>query len=275
MVKKCVGFTANPGRHNDASEAIKFAVSAAQKLDFSCAVDPGFLDLFQGDSCVEELDKASPELIVAIGGDGTILRTALMAAKRDIPTLGVNLGRIGFLSEVVLRELPDALKRIARGDYLTENCMMLECAVNGKQTFRCLNDFILYKRAFSGVSHISIYVDGSDAGSVFADGLIASTPTGSTAYSMSAGGPVIAPGLNAVIITPICPHSLTARPIVASDKSVVAFVMNSRGYLSADGNQKIALEKGDWVEVRRSERSAKLLRLHKRNIYALIRQKLS
>lgn len=215
-----------------------------------------------------------PDLIVAIGGDGTILKAAGISACFHIPILGVNLGRVGFLSETTPADFPKALLAWETDNFHIDERFMLRCTVNNANEFFCLNDVLLYKRLFSGVAQIDISINDICAGTLLGDGIIISTPTGSTAYSLSAGGPIIAPDLDAMIVTPVCPHSLYARPIVTGSESVLRFVMKTEGCLSADGRPAIDVGKNDVIDVMRANKMARFIRLEQQNIYKLIKEKL-
>lgn len=237
----------------------------------------------KGYRCIE-MDPAAPYpadiltdvlFLTAIGGDGTILKTVPFAAAHDLPILGINLGRVGFLSEILPQEFGGALDMLQAGLLRIERRMMLSCRVNDTEVCNCLNDVLLYKQSFSGVAHISLGIDGEDAGTVFCDGMIVSTPTGSTGYSISAGGPIIAPGLDACILAPVCPHSLLARPIVTAADAKLELRMHSDGCLYADGQKVMDVDPDDRIFVTRSDTQAKFLRVGAHNLYNLIKQKLS
>lgn len=212
--------------------------------------------------------------IVTIGGDGTILRAASAASKHDKPVLGVNMGRIGFFSEISSDDFEKALSRLMNGDYFVEEQSMLACELNGEYLGDCLNDFVIHRQELSSITHLDLEVDGDGIGDVMSDGLIVGTPSGSTAYTMSAGGPVVAPKLDCILVTPICPHSLTVRPIVASASSVIDVKLKCMGRLNMDGRDLRILKPGDELIFRRSERKACFIRFEKRNVFKLIREKL-
>lgn len=215
------------------------------------------------------------DFLAVIGGDGTILRFARPASACNVPLLGVHLGRIGFLSEIEKDGFSEALTLLKRGAYRLEERMMLSCTVGADAPADCLNDVLIFKRSFSGTVEIGIEIDGRDAGRVVCDGVLAATPTGSTAYSLSAGGPVLAPGLDAILITPVCPHTLHVRPIVAGRDSRIRFFPFGPGLVAADGDQIRAIMPDDTIEVRCSDRKATFVRFEDRNIFELIARKLS
>ena len=260
-------FVANTGKAGAASVRSE-AMRIANEKGFTCIeYDPSF------PPSEDILNDVA--FLAAIGGDGTILKTVPFATAHDLPILGINLGRVGFLSEIMPSEFERVLDLLLSGQLHTERRMMICCKVNGAHTYHCLNDVLLYKQSFSGVAHISMSIDGKDAGTVFCDGMIVSTPTGSTGYSISAGGPIIAPGLDACIIAPVCPHSLLARPIVTPAESKLELRMHSDGCLYADGQKVLDVDPDDRVIVTKSEIQAKFLRVGAHNLYQLIRQKLS
>lgn len=217
----------------------------------------------------------APELLVVVGGDGSLLRFAAVAAERDIPILGVNLGRIGFLSEIAVEDFSRSLERIVSGDYRLEERMMLCCCVNGCECAHCLNDVLVFKQSFSGTIQVSLSCDGQDVGTVFCDGIIASTPTGSTAYNLSAGGPVVAQNLDAIAVTPVCSHTLHVRPAVTSADSVWSFHISGTGFVAGDGIKLRTVDPDDTVVVTKSERIVKFIRFSEQNVFELIHRKLS
>lgn len=263
-------FIANPG---------KVSTEVVRKEAMQAARDKGYTCLEINDTIAERGGDflrriAQADFLVSIGGDGTILRSVAFAAQHRLPILGINTGRVGFLSEVRPDEFPGALDRIAAGRYTLESRMMLQCSVNGQDTGIALNEILLYRHSNSGTAHISQYIDGWDAGAIFCDGIIVCTPTGATGYSISAGGPVVAPGLDACIITPICPHTLTAKPIIASSGAKTEFLMNSKGILIADGDIRRELQQGDRIRIHRAEETVQFIRFAEKNLFQLIKEKL-
>ncbi len=222
-----------------------------------------------------KLAEKAPELLVVVGGDGSLLRFAAVAAERDIPILGVNLGRIGFLSEIAAEEFGNALERILSGDYRVEERMMLRCCVDGCECANCLNDVLVFKQSFSGTIQVGLSCDGKDVGTVFCDGIIASTPTGSTAYNLSAGGPVVTQNLEAIAVTPVCSHTLHVRPIVSSADSVWSFHVSGTGFVAGDGIRLRKVNPDDAIVVTKSERRVKFIRFGEQNVFELIHRKLS
>lgn len=221
------------------------------------------------------------EVLVVLGGDGTLLRSARKAAPLGIPVLGVNLGHLGFLTEIDLPELFPGLERLLEGEFTVEERMMLEARVIREGAVRekisGLNDAVITKGAFARLIFLETYVDDDFVTTYPADGLIVATPTGSTAYSLSAGGPLLTPELDLLVVTPICPHSLWARPLVIdAGREVRVVVRSEKGevMLTVDGQQGYRLQRGDTVSICRSAHRARLIRLQKRSFFYLLRQKL-
>ena len=215
------------------------------------------------------------DLLVVAGGDGTVLRYADCASSREIPVLGVHFGRVGFLSEILFDSFEEALDRLMTGRFGIEERMMLRCTINNDLTVHCLNDILVFKHSFSGTVQIDVTIDGKPVGTVFCDGILAATPTGSTAYSLSAGGPVVAPGLDAILVTSVCSHTLHMRPIVASADSTIEFKVAQNGFVASDGIKVREVQNEDVIRVRRSERKTRFIRFGDTNLFGLIHEKLS
>ena len=248
---------------------LRLADMAAEKgMECVCAADDVQLK--------ELLDSGwgSAFCVVTIGGDGTILRAVSAAACHDVPVLGVNLGRVGFFSEIGAEGFEEALDKLSSGDYCIERPSMLTCSVNGETVGDCLNDFSVHRQELSSITQLELAIDGFEVGNVMADGLIVGTPSGSTAYTMSAGGPVVAPKLDCILVTPICPHSLTVRPIVTSSDSLVTARLMCTCRLSMDGQNVRLLFPGDELVFKKASRTAAFIRFGGRNIFKLIREKL-
>ena len=227
----------------------------------------------------EELKTA--DLLLCFGGDGTILHAAKDALPYDIPVLGVNMGSVGFMAELEHGEL-ELLTRLAEKKYTIEHRMLLDVAVRrGRELlFRdlALNDAVVTKGAVARVIDLSVRGDGVHVYEFSGDGVILATPTGSTAYSMSAGGPIVEPTAENILVTPICAHSLQAKPLVMGRDRVVSVRIGRQArktaYLSVDGGRAFRLSGGDVVEVRRSRRVTRLVRLMDHSFYEIINQKL-
>ena len=229
----------------------------------------------------QETAFAGAELLICFGGDGTILHVAKDAERHGIPVLGVNLGGVGFMAELEADQL-SLLERLPQKRYRLEERMMLDVAVRreGRVIFRdtALNDAVITKGAVARIIDLEVRADGTTMGNYPGDGLIVSTPTGSTAYAMSAGGPIVEPTAESILITPICPHTLHARSFVLDRNRSVAVKMGKlsrkTAYLSVDGGKAFRLGGSDQVELRRSKSKAKLIRLTNRSFYTVLDQKL-
>lgn len=252
----CLPFNPDPGRGGEPPEHLRFANMA------------------------KELPKA--DMLVCFGGDGTILHAARDTYRYNTPILGVNLGSVGFIAELEQAEL-EKLSQIAQGDYTLEKRMMLDVvAYHGDKVLVkdvALNDAVVTKGAIARVIDLTVFGDGVPIYNYSGDGVVLSTPTGSTAYSISAGGPIVEPTSESIIVTPICAHSLSAKPLVTGRDRVVTveispMMSNKYAYLSVDGGRAVKLSGRDRVVVRRSNRFTQLVRLTRRSFYELVDQKL-
>ena len=228
------------------------------------------------------LDRELPyaDVIICFGGDGTILHMAKAATRYDLPILGVNIGTMGFMAELESTELNE-LVGLASGDYTIDHRMMLDVTVQRERDIifheLSLNDVVVTKGAVARIIHLSVACDGIDVMECGGDGLIIASPTGSTAYSLSAGGPIVEPEAHSILLTPICAHDMMSRCIVASDKRVITVELtrNARrnAFLSVDGGKALKLNMGDITTVRKSTKETKLIRLKKRSFYDVVNAK--
>jgi NAD+ kinase len=232
-------------------------------------------------SCTTDELSSAVEMVVVLGGDGTMLRAARLMAGKDVPLVGVNLGGLGFITEVSKEEIYDTLEKILKGDCRKEKRMMLQAQVmrGDEKTadFMALNDIVINKGTLARLIDLQTIVDGNHVNQFKADGIIAATPTGSTAYSLSAGGPILHPSLRGIIITPICPHMLTNRPIVLSDdvKIEIALRSESEGvYLTYDGQEGFSMKKDDVVVIKKSPFTTTLLAPTNSDHFQVLREKL-
>ena len=227
-----------------------------------------------------ERELPNADLVICFGGDGTILHIAKAATRRGIPILGVNIGTMGFMAELESTEL-ERLRQLARGEYTLDNRMMLDVTVHRQRDIVfhdiCLNDAVVTKGAVARVVHLSVRCDGVQAMECGGDGVVIATPTGSTAYSLSAGGPIVEPEARNILITPICIHDIASRCIVASDKRTitVGLAKNARrnAYLSVDGGKAFRMNMGDVVTIQKSRLETKLIRLNDRSFYDVVNSK--
>ena len=214
-------------------------------------------------------------LLITFGGDGTLLSVARHAPP-DVPILGVNMGTLGFLTEVRVEEFPETLEHVLAGDFQTEERMTVDVFV-GERSYRVLNDATINKSALARIVEMRVTVSGAFVSNFRADGLIVATPTGSTAYNLSAGGPIIHPTMSAIVITPICPHMLTNRPIVLPDALNVEIriaATNQEIFLTLDGQEGLPVTADDCIRVRKSANSVKLVRTGEKSYFDVLRAKL-
>ncbi len=283
---KRVGILVNPSRvagYPQADELLRTTLreldarGVGVRLNDGGARVVGRPDLAAADAALVE----DTDLLVVLGGDGTILSAARLASGR-VPILGVNMGGFGFLAEVALAELPGAVETAISGGGTIEERTMLEAEVTDREEVRlrrlALNDIVVAKTGVARVVHIATWVNGEHLSTYPADGVIVATPTGSTAYSLSAGGPIVHPQVDVIIVTPICPHTLTARPVVVSGAAAVAVQLLEGGEdvrLSVDGQESFPLAQGERVVVRQAAPRTRLVRLKPPSFYSILRTKLA
>lgn len=220
------------------------------------------------------------ELVICFGGDGTILHMAKAATRHGVPILGVNIGTMGFMAELESTEL-DKLVLLATDDFKVDSRMMLDVTVHRDRDIIyhdiCLNDVVITKGAVARIVHLNVRCDGVQAMECGGDGIIIATPTGSTAYNLSAGGPIVEPEAKSILVTPICAHDIASRCMVASHKRVitVGLTHNARrnAFLSVDGGKAVRLNMGDIATVKRSNMETKLLRLKDRSFFDVVNMK--
>ena len=221
------------------------------------------------------------DVIIVLGGDGTMLSVARLVGDKGVPILGVNLGGLGFITEVNREEIFSAMNKVLSGSCSEEERIMLTAMVyrHGEKIadFLVLNDVVINKGALARITDMETYVNNAYVTTFKADGLILSTPTGSTAYSLSAGGPILYPTLNSILLTPICPHTLTNRPIVLPDNVVIEVILRSASedvFLTLDGQVGFSLRNNDAIEVRKAEFKTKILIPCERDYFQVLRTKL-
>ena len=223
------------------------------------------------------------DMAITLGGDGTLLSAAAAVSLHDIPILGINLGRLGFLAEIEPDDIAHYIGKLLNDDYHIENRIMLQADVirNGETIaqFHALNDIVVSRASLSRLLNLKLLIDGHNLDAFYSDGVILSTPTGSTAYSLSAGGPILDPSLDAVLMTPICPHTMHARSMVLPLNRVYSVKLDVHGApsstVTADGKTGIGLMEGDTVTVKRSPYTTKLIKITGKSFYDTVRQKIS
>lgn len=216
---------------------------------------------------------AEADAIAVLGGDGTVMRAARVAEEHNLPIIGINLGRIGYMAEIEKDEIP-LISLFFSGNYTEDTRMTLSVTV-GQNEYTALNDAVIHAKS-THMTDLTLYCNGDKVNSLRGDGLIFASPTGSTAYSMSAGGPVIDPSLDCICVTPVCPQSLSVRPMIFSDKSVLGVVANNSDCtITVDGGEPEALNVGDAITIRKSDRPLRMIKLKRDGFYGILRKKMS
>lgn len=279
---KKVGIVAKP--HKEGVKAmVKDLIDWLSSQGVEAILNPKTAQLF-GASVSQTTDEELPgqvDMIIVLGGDGTLLSIARLIKEKKIPLLGVNLGGLGFLTEVSLSELYPTLNRIFKKDYSLDPRITLSSTLyrEGKRIVRhtVLNDVVINKSALARIIDLEVLVDRQFVALFKADGLIISTPTGSTAYNLAAGGPIIFPNMNALVLTPICPHSLSNRAIVIPDNAEVEIILKTQNedvFLTLDGQVGFALQPEDRVVIKRGKNKIYLIQSPRKNYFAVLRDKL-
>ena len=229
----------------------------------------------------EQLTEKKPDFVIVLGGDGTLLSAARNVACAGIPILGVNLGSLGFLTEIKQEEMIEALEALHSGRCGVSERGMLHCQLRRKgeclASYEALNDVVVNQSALARITDFDVRANGVFVANYKADGLIVATPTGSTAYSLAAGGPILTPNIPAFVITPVAPHALTNRPLVVPDTALIEISMKvtrESAYLTVDGQQGMPLEDGDVMHCKKSQCTVKLLKLAERSFFDVLRTKL-
>jgi len=263
-----------------AAQMVRWLIPWLKKRGMKVCVETGLLRR-GARSCTKKEMAAEADLIISLGGDGTLLNIAPLVIRPEVPILGVNLGGLGFITEVAVGELESVLRKTLDGDYEVEKRMTLEVRVISRKgrtrKFRILNDAVIAKGARSRIIDLETYVGEDYLCTYRADGLIISTPTGSTAYSLAAAGPILEPTLGAIVLAPICPHTLTNRPIVVPSNAAIRVTLRSFGdtvFFSPDGQKGVRLNNGDKLEARDYGMPVSLIKLPSRSYYEILREKL-
>jgi len=233
--------------------------------------------------CPRDAMGSTCQLIIVVGGDGSMLKAAPVLADQGIPVVGINRGRLGFLTDILPEEIEQGLGQILAGHYKVESRFLLEVSIeseHGKQFIAsAMNDIVLHPGIAAQMIEFELYIDGQFVYNQASDGLIVATPTGSTAYSMSAGGPIMHPGLDALVLVPMYPHSLSSRPIVVGSQSEIRIVVgdrhnNTSPQVSCDGSVEFTTKTGDALYIKRKSRELRLLHPYDYDYYATCRSKL-
>jgi len=282
MMIKNIGIIAKKS-HPQVREILTQVIDDLKEKDLKILIEKDFDYNLQNITRVERGDiPGKSDMIIVFGGDGTLLSVSRLDKFDDIPILAVNLGDLGFITEIRLDEIKDVIDRVLAGDYDVEKRMMFDVQLIRKsndkiETFIALNDVVVNKGAVSRMIDLDTYVNEMFLNSYKADGLIISTPTGSTGYSLSAGGPIIYPSLKVIAIIPICPHTLTNRPIILDDEKEIMVTLRSGDddvYLTMDGQVGVVMKIGDQVKVCKSHKNITLIKSPFRNYFEVLKEKL-
>ena len=265
--------------------AVEWAFHAAKRLieeGIEVYLEDGLAEIAPDDilskcsTCSATDFKKYADFVITFGGDGTLLGAAHVLIGSDVPIMGVNVGKLGFLAEYPTSLLDDSIMQIIKGHYRIVDRSTLQVSINGKEHY-ALNEILVDQASDAKLLELRAYVNDHHVADYRADGVLVATPTGSTAYSMAAGGPIIAPSATALCITPISPHTLTLRPLIVSDDSEVRFLVTadeSEATILADGNVVGSIKTGDTVTIKRSEHLVKLVKRADSTYYDLLREKL-
>jgi len=243
-------------------------------------IDDNNIFIFKDAFGLENIKYNDLDIIIALGGDGTILRTSRNIKNSNIPILGVNIGNLGFLSSVELLEFENAMKRFNEDDYYVEDRMMLKCTFPCRgetEEYTALNDIVVSKGTLARAVKYELHIDNKFYIDFIGDGLIISTPTGSTAYSLSAGGPIIYPNLDVIALTPVCPLALSMRTIVLDSKSEISVSIKCEHesvYLTLDGQQAINLNSYEKILISVSNKRCRLVKFNDYNYFGILRKKI-
>jgi NAD+ kinase len=260
------------------SEILALLANEAPRLDLQLAFEPSLLESAGGGHALTEPDGL--DALISLGGDGTLLRAARFLNGADVPIMGVNLGRLGFLTSCRGKDFAKMLPRISKRQYQTDSRMTLEATPTGGNPappLRALNDVVLHKGGFARVLSFRVLVNREEVGTLAADGIVISTPTGSTAYSLSAGGPIVAPTVESILITPVSPHTLAVRPILLPPDAVIVVQPEDAPQevlVTVDGQGGTSLGTGQGLSIKRAAHRVKIIRFTGTTFFGRLRRKL-
>jgi NAD+ kinase len=278
---RAVGVVGNP-HHHSVHQTVHRFVELATEAGIDLYLERDLLGIAPGAARLIGEHVPALDLLLTFGGDGTLLRGARLVAPHGIPVLGVNLGHLGFLTSVAPDELETAVAHLLAGEVVFDNRMVLRASAETgdgteRGTYLALNDAVLHKGGLARVVRIAVYADGQEVGTYRADGIILSTPTGSTAYSLSAGGPIVSPSLDCIVATPICPHTLAVRPLVLPPEELITVeILDTvdEMILTIDGQDGVALAPGEKLVVCRAPTALHLVRFPGQTFFDTLRRKL-
>ncbi len=268
---------------NNVAEVLEEIKSFFQRHDVPVFVAPSEELLLNLTTPVKEFNAwaETTDLVIVIGGDGTFLRVARELAYTSLPILGINLGHKGFLAEIEIDKLVPSLQKLIDGDFCTGDRMMLQTEIYRENhpvaSFLSLNDVIISRGPFSRIIRLDTYINEDFLESYPGDGMIIASPTGSTGYSLSAGGPVVHPGLSVLVITPICPHLLYQRSVIVAKEDIISIdvaTASAKIFLTLDGQEGFSLNYRDYVKVRQADYATKVITFPENNFYKLLHDKL-
>ena len=262
-------------------EILKKLLPWLKQKGFEPIIDRDSASVIDSEGCPRSQIPTQSDMIIVMGGDGTMLSVCRLVGEREIPILGVNIGGLGFLTEVQRGEIYDVLEKVLKGECPIEERLMLEAHVYRDNKiiaeYVAMNDVVVNKGALARIIDLETYIDRDYVTTFKADGVIVATPTGSTAYALSAGGPILYPTLKSIMLAPICPHMLTNRPIVLPDNVLVEMILRSPAedvFLTVDGQVGFSLNLNDIIEVKKAPFKAKLIAPCEKKYYQIIRTKL-
>ncbi len=267
------------GQRQDAADAAKNAAVKLRSHGIEVLVEEDMLPFFEKGTVLPITSQdAHADVILSLGGDGTLLHGAQYALAWNAALVGVNFGHVGFLAECEIDALPRLLDKIISGQYETLNRAVLSVKAKGKQWY-AVNDVSMTRGGYAHLITVTAVVDGEQAGRYVGDGVVVATPTGSTGYSLSAGGPIVSPNVNCMVLTPVCAHSLQHRPIVVYGGANVQMYLSAQGTqcacLQVDGQSYEELGNGDMIEISQSEKMLRLIHTGKKSFFGLVHEKLS
>jgi NAD+ kinase len=285
-----LGVLGNPG-YPDLADLLARLGRVAEGNEISLYLHGDLIDAADGVPYAGDLDAAWPDVgcLLTLGGDGTLLRGARLAGPSGVPILGCNVGRLGFLTSIPLAELETAVERVASGEYEQDERLALDVRLQRSSqspraddegegvAFFALNDAVVHKSGFARLVQLRVWADDDELGQYSADGIIISTATGSTAYSLSAGGPILVPSLDAIIATPICPHTMAVRPVVLPATARITVEIDTGAQdvvLTVDGQVGSRLHDGDRVIAQRAAHPVRLIRFPGQTFFSVLRRKL-
>ncbi|MCK5640545.1 MAG: NAD(+) kinase [Gammaproteobacteria bacterium] len=280
---QCIGLI---GKYGDPSvgETLHAVSAYLQSHDLEILLDESTAEVLPdhnlGTASREELGQRC-DLVIVIGGDGTMLNAGRSLAAYDSALLGINLGRLGFLTDISPDSMQESLDRILAGEYHTEERFLLHCTTmrDGEHITdtEAFNDVVIHKWNAARLIEVEIHVNNQYVNTLRADGLIVSTPTGSTAYALSGGGPILSPSLDAIVLVPICPHAMSNRPIVIDGNSMIELIIkeSTQAQVSCDGQLNLSLQAGDHIHIRKNEHMLRLIHPKPHNHFETLRAKLS